>query len=93
MWGLATYGCRASRPRNQIVASRLLAILYLQGPIVLPSSCSPVRWLRLEIMISVLSVTVDWNNSRIFVNSGKKNRYTLGPVRLVLISAEAGLGN
>jgi hypothetical protein len=44
-------------------------------------------------MISVLSVTVDRNNSRIFVNSGKKNRYTLGPVRLVLISAEAGLGN
>ena len=30
---LATYGCRASRPRNQIVASRLLAILYVQGPV------------------------------------------------------------
>ena len=37
---LATYGSRASRSRNQIVASRLLAILYVQGPILLPSSCT-----------------------------------------------------
>jgi hypothetical protein len=44
-------------------------------------------------MISVFSVTEDWNNSWIFVNNGKKNRYTLGPVWLALISAGADLGN
>ena len=56
--GLATYGYRVSRLRNQILTSWLLAIIYLQGPTFLPPSCSPTRRLRLGIMVSVFSVTV-----------------------------------
>jgi hypothetical protein len=51
--GLATYGYRVSRLRNQILTSLLLAIIYLQGPTFLPPSCSPTRRLRLGIMVSV----------------------------------------
>ena len=38
MRGLATYGYRASRLRNHILTSWLLAIIYLQGPTLLLSN-------------------------------------------------------